>query len=239
MITIRSCAPALVLSTFAMLSTGCGTGKSPLTAGKGPDLTMSQASAASPVSKRDRRKQKEFEEATRGLSFDRGVVDVRAFGVRDARRASQRGAEGAELLERNQRTEAIKAYADAVRSAPDLAELYRGLGEALNSKGKTEYAIAAFRTALEIDPDFVEATYSLAITLSMADERDEAIEQMQRVLELDPNHAKAHERLAIWHYYAEDYGTAWQHTHTAQDFGHAMPPQFLVLLDAKAPEPQR
>lgn len=236
MITTRNRGRAVVWVTLAMLSTGCGTGAAPTSAGKGRDLARSEASSAMPVSTRDRREQKEFEEAIRGLSFDRGVVDVRAFDVRDARRAAQFAAEGAELLEHNRTTEAIKAYADAVRSAPDLAESYRGLGNALNGKGKTDHAIATFRTAIELDPNFVEATYSLAYTLSMADERDEAIEQMRRVIELDPTHAKAHERLAIGYYYAEDYGNAWRHTHAAQDLGHVMPPQFLVLLDAQAPE---
>ena len=146
--------------------------------------------------------------------------------------------EGAELLELNRRTEAIKAYADAIRNAPDLAELYHGLGLALLSDAKDVHALAAFRSAVEIDPTFVEARVSLALTLAMSNEQDSAIQQMQRVVQLDPDHGLAHERLAIWHYYAQDYAKAWQETHSAQDLGHAMPPQFLALLEAQAPEPK-
>ncbi len=165
-------------------------------------------------------------------------MEVEAFTVRNAERALQRATEGAELLEVNRRTQAIRAYADAVRNAPDLAELYHGLGEALISDAKDIYALAAFRSAVEIDPDYVEARFSLAITLSMINELDIAIEQMQRVVQLDPDHGLAHERLAVWHYYTQDYSKAWQETHSAQDLGHAMPPQFLALLEAQSPEPK-
>ncbi|MEE9130221.1 MAG: tetratricopeptide repeat protein [Phycisphaerales bacterium] len=238
MTTTRTHATTLALAAIAMFSGSCETAPV-FSAAQNPQYpTTSQASAAMPVSSRDRREQEKFQEAIRGLNFSAGLVEVEAFTVRNAERALQRATQGAELLEVNRRTEAIKAYADAVRNAPDLAELYHGLGDALISDAKDVYALAAFRSAVEIDPDFVEARFSLAITLSMINELDSAIEHMQRVVQLDPEHGLAHERLAVWHYYAQDYAKAWQETHSAQDLGHAMPPQFLALLEAHAPEPK-
>ena len=238
MTTTRLCATTLALAAFAMFSGSCETAPVSSVAENAQYPSTSQTSAAKPVSSRDRREQEEFQEAIRGLNFNGGLVQVEAFAVRNAERAHERAMEGAELLELNRRTEAIKAYADAVRNAPDLAELYHGLGDALISDAKDVYALAAFRSAVEIDPDFVEARFSLAITLSMINELDSAIQQMQRVVQLDPDHGLAHERLAVWHYYAQDYSKAWQETHSAQDLGHAMPPQFLALLEAQSPEPK-
>ncbi len=238
MTTTRLCATTLALTAFAMFSGSCETAPV-FSAAENPQYpTASQASSPMPVSTRDQREQEEFQEAIRGLNFNGGLVEVEAFTVRNAERALQRATDGAEFLDVNQSTEAIKAYADAIRNAPDLAELYHGLGKALLSDTKDVHALAAFRSAVEIDPKFVEARVSLAITLAMSNEQDSAIQQMQRVVQLDPDHGLAHERMAVWHYYDHDYSKAWQETHSAQDLGHAMPPQFLALLEAHAPEPK-
>lgn len=238
MTTTRLCATTVALTAFAMFSGSCETAPVFSVAENPRSPTASQASAAKPPSTRDQREQEEFQEAIRGLTFNGRLVEVEAFTVRNVQRALQRATQGAALLEVNQSTEAIKAYADAIRNAPDLAELYHGLGKALMSDAKDIHALAAFRSAVEIDPKFLEARVSLAITLAMSNEQDRAIEQMQRVVQLDPDHGLAHERLAVWHYYDRDYAKAWQETHSAQDVGHAMPPQFLVLLEAQAPEPK-
>ena len=239
MTTTRLCATTLVLAAFAMFSGSCETAPVSSVTENLQDPSTAQASSPKPFSTRDQREQEEFQEAIRGLTFNGGLVEVEAFTVRSARRALQRATEGEELLKLNQNTEAIKAYTDAIRNAPDLAELYHGLGKALMSDSKDVHALAAFRSAVQIDPDFVEARVSLAIALAMNNEQDSAIQQMQRVVQLDPEHGLAHERLAVWHYYAQDYSQAWQETHSAQDLGHVMPPQFLALLEAQAPEPER
>lgn len=238
MTTTRLCAASLALIAFAMFSGSCETAPVSSVADNLQYTLTSQTSEAKPISSRDQREQAEFQEAIRGLTFNEGLVEVEAFTVRNAQRALQRAAEGAELLDVNQNTEAIKAYTDAIRNAPDLAELYHGLGKALLSDAKDIYALAAFRSAVEIDPKFVEARMSLAITLAMTNQQDRAILQMHKVVQLDPINGLAHERLAVWHYYKNEYSKAWQETHSAQDLGHAMPPQFLLLLQAQAPEPK-
>ncbi|MCH8822159.1 MAG: hypothetical protein IH984_01500 [Planctomycetes bacterium] len=238
MTTTRLCATTLALTAIAMFSGSCETAPVFSTAENPQYPTTSQASAAKPPSTRDQREQEEFQEAIRGLNFYAGLVEVEAFTVRNVQRALQRATQGAALLDVNQSTNAIRAYADAIRNAPDIAELYHGLGKALMSDAKDVHALAAFRSAVEIDPTFVEARVSLALTLAMSNEQDSAIQQMQRAVQLDPDHGLAHERLAIWHYYDHDYSKAWQETHSAQDVGHAMPPQFLALLEAQAPEPK-
>jgi hypothetical protein len=60
---------------------------------------------------------------------------------------------------------------------------------------------------------------------------------MLTLVERAPDHSAAHERLAIWYYYADQAALAWQHVHSAEALGHAMPPQFIALLKSRAPEP--
>lgn len=192
---------------------------------------------AGPVSERDLAEQREFEEAIRGLSVADGFLQVQALGKADPARARQHFDEGLRLAETNQRASAIKAFADAVRTAPEEASLYIGLGDALVAKGKTDMATATYRSAARLDEGLLDARVKLATTLAMDSLYEEAIDAMNGVLSLDADHAFAHERLGIWHYYAGDYQQAWTHVHQQRRLRHAGVPQFVALLEKQLPDP--
>ncbi|MDY7108352.1 MAG: tetratricopeptide repeat protein [Planctomycetota bacterium] len=226
------CALAASLA-LAFLVTGCQTA-----------APASDASAAgpagtgpSPVNERSERERAEWEAAIAGLGFDTGRVVVDAPPSRsDEARAARLMEAGDTELASNHRTQAVAAYAAAVRAAPDLPEAHIALGEAMIAKGKTDLALACYRTALDLRPDDTETRFALAETLAREMRFEEAIDEMEAVVAAVPGHGRAHERLAIWQYYGEDYGAAWRHVRAARAAGHEMPPQFITLLSGKMAE---
>ena len=62
---------------------------------------------------------------------------------------------------------------------------------------------------------------------------------MRQVVQLQPDHALAHERLAIWNYYSGQADAAWQHVRAAQALDHALPPQFMALMEMRMPGASR
>ncbi|MFQ5501673.1 MAG: tetratricopeptide repeat protein [Phycisphaerae bacterium] len=202
------------------------------------DEIQPRAVAISPMNERDLQRQAAWTEAIRGLGFDTGRVVVKSPPqTSDPELAARKMAEGDAARETNHKTRAVKAYAAAVRAAPDQIEPYLALGHAMNFKGKTQLAEACFRTAVDMDPNHVEAREWLARTLDIGDRRAEAIAEMEAALEVDPNHAPAHERLAIWRYYTGDPASAWSHVHASRRLGQTLPPQFIRLLTDKMPDP--
>jgi Flp pilus assembly protein TadD len=195
--------------------------------------------AAMPEDSRTALKEARFREAVKGLDFESGLVVVVEATGDDRRLALDYHRQGLERLESNRLTGALTMLAKAVRTDPQLAVGYESLGRALQAKGRGQYALAAYRTALMLQPDDVSAQFALASALARLGRRVEAIVEMHRVLELDPQHAGAHERLAIWYYYSGDADAAWQHVHAARDLGREPPLQFIALLDARMPDPQR
>jgi tetratricopeptide (TPR) repeat protein len=56
---------------------------------------------------------------------------------------------------------AIGAYGDALKLAPDSAEVYSNLGEALERYGSLPEALTAYKMALQFDPNWVDARQNL------------------------------------------------------------------------------
>ena len=184
-------------------------------------------------------KQTRFAAAIAGLRFETGVVEVEPVDENDVEFAWARFEEATTLVDSGLALQAIAAYRDSIRRAPDLADPYNGLGMILRLQNKMNEALAALRTAVQLDPEFIDARFNLAITLWMTGEPDEATQQMQQVVQLLPDHALAHERLAIWSYYSGQADAAWQHVRAAQALDHALPRQFIALMEAKMPRASR
>ena len=182
-------------------------------------------------------KEARFHQAIEGLSFETGIVVVDPIGRRpNTRLASKYHAQGVEAFNQNRIIDAITLQKKAVRTDPNLAVAYNRLGQALLGEGEGEFAAAAFRTALALDERYTEARFNLSYAVAGLGDQAEAIELMNGVVQAQPNNVEAHERLAIWNYYLGEYETAWSHVHHAQNLGHAMPPQFIVLLQKQAPQ---
>ena len=202
---------------------------------RAPASAPLSAPAASASPGQTNYKRARFAAAISGLRFDTGVVEVEPFDEYDADFGWTRLEEATELVEAGRALKAIGAYRDSIRWAPDLADAYNGLGMTLRLENKISEALAALRTALQLDPAFVDARFNLAITLWMNGEPAEATHQMQQVVRQQPDHALAHERLAIWSYYAGEAQAAWRHVRAAQALDHALPPQFMALLEMRMP----
>ncbi len=184
-------------------------------------------------------KQARFAAAISGLRFDTGVVEVEPADGYDAEFAWARFGQARAMVDSGLALGAIAAYRDSIRWAPDLAEPYNGLGMILRLQNKMSEALAALRTAVGLDPEFIDARFNLAMTLWMNGEPMEATRHMQQVVQLQPDHALAHERLAIWNYYSGQADAAWQHVRAAQALNHALPPQFMALMEIRMPGPSR
>ncbi len=219
----------VVLITFlagTMLAAGCQSGQRSPVAGIKPP----------PPSPEDI-KEARFLQAIEGLNFETGLVVVDPIGRRpNTRLASKHHDQGVEAYNQNRIIDAITLENKAVRTDPNWPLAYNGLGRALLGEGEGELAAAAFRTALLLDEQYTEARFNLSYAVAGLGNQEEAIELMNGVVRAQPDNVEAHERLAIWNYYIGEYETAWSHVHRAQNLGHAMPPQFIVLLQKQAPE---
>ncbi len=217
---------------------GASSPQSAKAADSSTDVVESDTAVASPAS--TSYKKQRYINAIQGLSFTSdGWIDVEPFEDYDINFAQQRQEDAYDLSQAGFALDAIKAYCDAIRAAPDLTEPYNGLGLALRLQNKPNEAIAAFNSALINDPQFTDARYNLAITLWMLGERANATQQMQQVANQQSDHALAFEKLAIWHYYDTDDEAAWGYVHAALELDHEMPPQFMALLRGRTPEPSR
>jgi Flp pilus assembly protein TadD len=238
MLPIRHVTPFVVAALLLVAMPACESTPDATTRPAATQADGSSSPAPSPMSERELARQRDWQEAIAGLSFDTGRVIVEepladgGAGLYEAKMA-----EGREKLQTNHKTPAVKAFAEAVRIAPQRVETYVALGYAMITKGKTDLAEACYRTALDLDPDHVEAQTELAMTLSRERRRAEAIAAMERVLDLDPGNGFAHERLAIWHYYDGEFATAWEHVNAARRLDHTMPPQFIKLLQEQMSDP--
>ena len=224
---------------LASLVVGCEKrASSPQSANAAESVLESGAISASPASASYRNQQ--YIDAIQGLSFtEDGLLNVEPLERYDIRFAQQRQADAYDLSQAGYALDAIKAWCDAIRAAPDIAEPYNSFGLALRLQNKPTQALAAFNSALIYDPQFTDAQYNLAITLWMMGNRADATQQMLGVVNLQNDHALAYEKLAIWHYYAADDEAAWDYVQAALELDHEMPPQFMALLSKRTPKPSR
>jgi len=209
------------------------------------DASASTKTASADAGPIENYKQQVFREATEGLRYDTGRVEIDAAsartleGVGDPEAAQAHYEEGRfQLGNHNNFLGAIRAFSDAVIMAPDEARYYVALGQALDYKGSPEYAQAAYRTAIDLDPMLVEAHARFAANLYGMGEAEQAIDVWREVLALDPDHAEAHGMLARALYYEHEYDTAWRHLVEAERLGENMPQPLRSRLAARRSEPE-
>ncbi len=98
---------------------------------------------------------------------------------------------GAAAMREGRSADAEKAFRDAVKLAPDLADAHLDLGLVLGREGKQEEAVAALRRAIELDPKLPSAHMFLGVFLYQANRRDEAIAALNQELQIDPKNGEA------------------------------------------------
>lgn len=108
-------------------------------------------------------------------------------------------------------SDAIYAYRQVIRLAPDWIEAYLNLGVAHYQLAEWEEARKVFAAAVEIDPASPIARYNLGCVLEEMGEIDEAISQLKRAIRTTPGHADAHFNLALAYERKNDHSQARQH----------------------------
>ena len=81
--------------------------------------------------------------------------------------------------------EAVEKLKEALKIAPDKAELWASWGVALVEQEKFEEAAEKFKKAVELQPKFVQALYGWGIALKAQGKEEEAIKKFQIAGEID------------------------------------------------------
>jgi len=119
-------------------------------------------------------------------------------------------------MEQGRTPEALAEYREAVARAPDNAEAWQGLGEALARSGDPAGAIAACRRSLELDPSHAPAHYDLGTLLLAGGDLPGATAAFEAALALSPAFPRAWANLAAAHARAGRFEEA------AQALGHLL-----------------
>jgi len=95
--------------------------------------------------------------------------------------------------------EAERAFVQASRINPRMAETHADIGIALMRQGKQEQAVSAFRMALDIAPRFVPALANIIALLHSLDRQLEALPYLEKWLVAEPWNSSAHFNAAVLH----------------------------------------
>lgn len=204
--------PLLPLSILTLLG-GCSLGK---------DAERSLGTRANPGRTRGEIEAQAFADATRGLTFRDGRVQVEPLESRDPPAPDLSLAR--ELLAREKGWEALTACTQALRSGSRRPAAYRELARVLRYLERSDLALAAMETARTHD-DAPETLHQHAMLLAEHQDYPAAIATMQAFLDQGGAPRLAHARLAIWHHYAGNPGQARRHAQLAEESGHPVPSQ--------------
>lgn len=93
--------------------------------------------------------------------------------------------------------DAVNAYQQAIKTAPEWIEAHINLGTALFHLGRWEQSRQAFRSAVEIDRSHALAHFNLGCICDRLGETGPAIEEFRAALACSPDMAEAHLNLAL------------------------------------------
>jgi tetratricopeptide (TPR) repeat protein len=107
--------------------------------------------------------------------------------------------------------EAVDAYRQAIKIAPEWIEAHLNLGTALFHLGRWEESRQAFRTAVAIDRHHALAHFNLGCISDRLGDTDRAIEEFRAALSCDPDMAQAHLNLALAYEKADEKAESKRH----------------------------
>lgn len=105
--------------------------------------------------------------------------------------------QGRALGELGRLAEAIDAYRQNLRIAPDDVLARNNLGNAYRDSGRTRDAMQAYRAAVEIDPAYVPAWHNLGLAFYQSRGQAGVIQALQQLQAIDPALAEVWRALAI------------------------------------------
>ncbi len=117
-------------------------------------------------------------------------------------------AQGIQLTRKNQWTQALKAFRQAVQLDPSLAEAYRNLGISLVKLKRLTEAEEAFRQYLRLRPGDIEGYIQLALTQYNAGHSGGARDTLHYLLKKHPQHLPARLLLISWEIKDKDWASA-------------------------------
>ena len=105
-----------------------------------------------------------------------------------------------EYCDRLEWSQAVLACQKAIKIAPEMAESYKILGNALQRMGKTAEAMNYYAKAVEIQPDLAEVYARIGSLYAQQKQWRKAIEYYQKAIIIRPNFAQAYRSAAkIWY----------------------------------------
>jgi tetratricopeptide (TPR) repeat protein len=102
---------------------------------------------------------------------------------------------GVQAVQKGEYAVAVEAFAQALKTEPDNANLRVSLARSLYLAGDQEAGRRELEAALERDPDHVLANFLLAVLLLEDGEDQSALAHLEKVLALQPEHAGGHHYL--------------------------------------------
>ena len=106
-------------------------------------------------------------------------------------------ARGTALAHSGRFEEAITAYREAEKRAPNDPEVYNNLGNAYFALFQVDKARALYRRTLELDPNHVWGMNNLGYTYFATQDYDQAVQWFQRALARQPDHLFARMNLGV------------------------------------------
>ena len=104
--------------------------------------------------------------------------------------------EAMKLEEKQQYTEALAVWKQAVALAPDDAKVQNDLAANLYLSGETAEAIEILRKAVVLNPELVQSHYNLGAFLMQQGHADQALPELETTLTMDPRFPSGEETLA-------------------------------------------
>jgi tetratricopeptide (TPR) repeat protein len=127
-------------------------------------------------------------------------------------------------------TERVTYYKGAIAKAPQDAELYYRLGNALLDMGRNQDAYVAYQKAVRLKPDYGDAYANLGLTLRKMGNLKAATGAYARALDINPGDKSTLNNLAIVAELTED----WERAQWCYGKLHALEPDSLEYAGAYA-----
>jgi len=99
--------------------------------------------------------------------------------------------DGVGYNKRDNYTEAIQSFEEAIEVKPDFAAAYYNMGITYYNKGNLTKAIQSYEKVIELDPDDAQAYYNLGLSYLDQGNYTRSIESFKKTIELDPEDAQA------------------------------------------------
>jgi len=119
-----------------------------------------------------------------------------------AKDAQQLMVHAGSLFELNKFQEAVAAYTEVIRQAPEQPEAYHRRGACYYNLGELDKALADFNRALELAPNNAEAYKHRALVLLRQGQYDKGLADAEEGLRLDPAHAASYSSVMAMGYFA-------------------------------------